>query len=355
MVRPLLASLIVCAAAYTALPKRRAAQRALPARYALMERPAVLPSAPSARAAPRNSTMWSVAEEVAKLGNEDEVIDLRPIENQKKGPTEFELNLGEAIDALRKDVPEFADREMDWSIYSPNIQLADPTGVQTKGLSSYKQFFGMIRLFRRVMIQNVDITYRLRYDWAGKKIVITWYSSWTAKGSRKAAHVDAVSYFHLDDDGKVFKHEVDRVEVNGRPMNPPYSVGWLAFREYVLAGLDTPAAVPSFFEPSFASATVQMAEALEAEEQRMESAGENAAEDKPKKQERKPKAKLLPGSCENMWDCESPMECCDFVMFKMCCRGGVGIPAFQPQAIPIPIPVPVDPFPGAGRPPPRSW
>ena len=151
-------------------------------------------------------------------------------------------------------------------------QLADPTGVQTKGLSSYKQFFGMIRLFRRVMIQNagagaeiprrasrrrlprrasrrqllstrivedaasstraeatahpnestqVDITYRLRYDWAGKKIVITWYSSWTAKGSRKAAHVDAVSYFHLDDEGKVFKHEVDRVEVNGRPMNPP--------------------------------------------------------------------------------------------------------------------------------------
>ena len=40
-------------------------------------------------------------------------------------------------------------------------------------------------------------------------------------------------------------HEVDRVEVNGRPLNPPYSVGWLAFREYVMAGLDAPAAVPS--------------------------------------------------------------------------------------------------------------
>merc|ERR1719506_133628 len=187
--------------AYKAPPRR--SQRSLPARAALMERAAVL-ERPAAlpRAVPRNSTrtLLSVAEEVAKLGEDGDVIDLRPIENQHKGPSEFELNLGEAIDALRKDVPAFADREMDWSIYSDKIQLADPTGVQTKGLSSYKQFFGMIRLFRRVMIQNVDITYRLRYDWAGKKIVITWYSSWTAKGSRKAAHVDAVSYFHLDDD-----------------------------------------------------------------------------------------------------------------------------------------------------------
>ena len=60
-----------------------------------------------------------------------------------------------------------------------------------------------------------------------------------------STQVDAVSYFHLDEAGKVLKHEVDRVEVNGRPLNPPYSVGWLAFREYVMAGLDAPAAVPS--------------------------------------------------------------------------------------------------------------
>ena len=42
-----------------------------------------------------------------------------------------------------------------YDIYTPDVQLADPTGVQTRGLTSYKQFFGMIRLFRRVMIQNV--------------------------------------------------------------------------------------------------------------------------------------------------------------------------------------------------------
>jgi len=150
------------------------------------------------------------------------VINLQPpaLGDGKKAPSEFELNLGEAIDALRADVPDFADRELRWDIYTPDVQLADPTGVQTRGLQGYKQFFGLIRMFRRVMIDDVDVTFKLRYDWSGKKIVVTWYSEWTARGSRTAAHVDAVSYFHLDDKGKVFKHEVDRVQVGGRPLSP---------------------------------------------------------------------------------------------------------------------------------------
>lgn len=44
------------------------------------------------------------------------------------------------------------------------------------------------------------------------------------------------------------------------------------------------------------------------------------------------------GLCENVWDCEAPLECCDLVMLKMCC--GDGRPAFmQPQLQPIPVPV----------------
>ena len=134
---------------------------------------------------------------------------------------------------------------------------------------------------------------------------------------------------------------MDRVQVGGRPLSPPYSVGWLAFREYVLAGLDVPSPVPSFgFE---ASQDAQDALVLMSA-----SDGEASAEEPPKKtkaprsKEKKQKRKLLPGQCEGMWDCDSPMECCDFVMFKMCCRGGVGIPAFlepQPSLVPIPIPV----------------
>ena len=282
---------------------------------------------------------------------ESEKITLEtPLEAGRRGPSDFELNLGRAIDALRSDVPAFADRELSWDIYADNVQLADPSGVQTRGLQNYKQFFGVIRMFRRVMIDKVDITFKLRYDWSSKIIKVTWYSKWYARGSSKAAYVDATSSFHLDDQGKIFKHVVDRVQVGGRPLSPPYSVGWLAFREYVLAGLDVPSPVPSFgFE---ASQDAQDALVL------MSASDGESSEEPPKKtkapsKQKKQKRKLLPGQCEGMWDCDSPMECCDFVMFKMCCRGGVGIPAFlepQPSLVPIPIPVERGPpgMPGGG-------
>ena len=275
----------------------------------------------------------------------------------RKGPSEFELNLGKCIDTLKSDVPEFPDRELVYDIYTPDVQLADPTGVQTRGLTSYKQFFGMIRLFRRVMIDRAEVTYRLRYDWSGKRIIVTWYSSWYARGSRTPAHVDAVSYFHLNDEGLIFKHEVDRVQINGQMMNPPYSVGWLAFRQYVMQGLDgtgTPAGagVASWITP--ADLASLRAQALD---DTIFYSGDVAAKPSEKKasegrnlKKKTPRAKLLPGTCENMWDCDSPMQCCDFVLFKMCCNGGVGIPAFQPSLVPIPIPVERDPYP----PPPQN-
>jgi len=283
---------------------------------------------------------------------ESEKITLEtPLEAGRRGPSEFELNLGRAIDALRSDVPAFADRELSWDIYADNVQLADPSGVQTRGLQNYKQFFGVIRMFRRVMIDKVDITFKLRYDWSSKIIKVTWYSKWYARGSSKAAYVDATSAFHLDENGKVFKHVVDRVQVGGRPLSPPYSVGWLAFREYVLAGLDVPSPVPSFgFE---ASQDAQDALVLMSASDGEASEEPPAKKKAPRAKEKKQKRKLLPGQCEGMWDCDSPMECCDFVMFKMCCRGGVGIPAFlepQPSLVPIPIPVERGPpgMPGGG-------
>jgi hypothetical protein len=51
--------------------------------------------------------------------------------------------------------------------------------------------------------------------------------------------------------------------------------------------------------------------------------------------------------CEYAWDCDSPLQCCEFAGASFCCRGGVGIPSWspQPQLIPIPVPVPTPGFP----------
>ena len=57
-----------------------------------------------------------------------------------------------AIDALNADATRFADAELDWSIYSEQIQLADPTGVRARGLANYKRFFQLVRLFRSLAV-----------------------------------------------------------------------------------------------------------------------------------------------------------------------------------------------------------
>jgi hypothetical protein len=75
---------------------------------------------------------------------------------------------------------------------------------------------------------------------------------------------------------------------------------------------------------------------------------ENVGGDKPKTPRKKGfKAPGWMRQCEYAWDCDSPMQCCEFAGASFCCRGGIGIPAFapQPQMIPIPVPVP-SPSPG---------
>lgn len=164
----------------------------------------------------------------------------RTTRDGRKTPSEFELNLGKAIDTLKMDVPDFPNRELQWDIYTDDVVLADPQAVQARGLNSYMQFFSMVRTFRRFMIDDAEVTYKLRYDWSGKRIIVTWYSTWHLKMTSKPAHVDAVSYFHLNEEGKIFKHEVDRVSMNGQDMSPPYGLAWAGLKQKMFDGLDMP-------------------------------------------------------------------------------------------------------------------
>ena len=45
-----------------------------------------------------------------------------------KAPSEYDLNLGTAIDTLRHDYPRLFDEKPDLSIFTPTVQLFDPSG-----------------------------------------------------------------------------------------------------------------------------------------------------------------------------------------------------------------------------------
>ena len=260
---------------------------------------------------------------------ESEKITLEtPLEAGRRGPSEFELNLGRAIDALRSDVPAFADRELSWDIYADNVQLADPSGVQTRGLQNYKQFFGVIRMFRRVMIDKVDITFKLRYDWSSKIIKVTWYSKMVRARLSKPLTWTRRLRSILDDQREGLQARRGSGPGRRAAFSPPYSVGWLAFREYVLAGLDVPATRSELRLRVVGRRRTRRTLLSDVGVRRRVFRGAAEEEEGAPAKEKKQKRKLLPGTMRGMWDCDSPMECCDFVMFKMLLPRRVGIPAF---------------------------
>lgn len=157
-----------------------------------------------------------------------------------KPPSDFELNLGRCVDSLRSDFPEFMDRELDWSIYARNLEVVDPSGVRVTGVPAYKQVMSAIRMIRKVAFDDASVTFRLRYDWVGKRLIVQWYSHWLWKGSHTPLHVDAVSYFDLNEDGLVDRHHIDRVIVNGKDATPPYGMRSI-FARMAVRGMPVPA------------------------------------------------------------------------------------------------------------------
>eukprot|EP00965_Chrysotila_dentata_P075910 2508019-Pleurochrysis_carterae.AAC.1 len=78
-----------------------------------------------------------------------------------KGPSEYQLNLGRVIDTLRHDYPLFFISQPDFSIFVPEVELHDPSGMRIRGLKQYSRIFDMIRFLRRTTMQDAQLTYRL--------------------------------------------------------------------------------------------------------------------------------------------------------------------------------------------------
>ena len=70
---------------------------------------------------------------VAQL-EESPKIDLSPPKvTPPKGPSNYTLNKGKAFDTLRKDYQYVFERPLDFSIYTNEIQVTDPSGIAFQG------------------------------------------------------------------------------------------------------------------------------------------------------------------------------------------------------------------------------
>jgi hypothetical protein len=85
---------------------------------------------------------------------------------------EFEINLGRAVDTLKRDYPKLLTRDPSWNIYHSDLEVIDPTGVSLHGLSNYKRAFSFIHavVYMFYCEEKSLLTFRSTYDWARKCI-----------------------------------------------------------------------------------------------------------------------------------------------------------------------------------------
>jgi len=336
-----------------------------------------------------------------------------------RGPSVFKLNQGRAIDVLRSDYPRLFERKPDLSIFTKDVQLHDPSGKRLSGLRQYDRVFDMLRFLRSSCMQDAEITYRLVVD-HDEKIKVRWstklwmrdpalgLTSFVASGTPALVHLDGVSVYELDSEGKIDRHRLENIVMRGDEMKQPVQLafawpnaGFAQTPELALPffrSLDAalPSSLRSLFEDVYVSqpqppraptghvtppvsarshtrrAPPPRASASERETPMQRAArerDEDSAKARALAEMRSPKADdggeksflglSMPQPCTTSYDCERPEVCCDLLFGSVCCTGGMMIPtvegkaALQRQAIPIPVERDDGPVPGSPRYPPN--
>jgi hypothetical protein len=168
---------------------------------------------------------------------------------------EFQMNLGKAMDTLRKDMPDILKRApgksilcflfyrisatshfsypldsfvfSDYSIYHDEISAIDPSGVQLTGIESYKSSIKFLQTFVKFWFQERSgLQYRMVYDFARSSIRISWHAVLVPKVPLgRPLHVDGISMYKLDpSSGKIIEHKIENLMINNTPVVPPYGI-----------------------------------------------------------------------------------------------------------------------------------
>lgn len=310
------------------------------------------------------------------------------------GPSEFQLNLGRAIDTLRVDHPRLFTHPPDLSIFTEGIELHDVSGAKLRGKAQYERVFGMLRFLRRAAMQHAELTHRLvvhdhsiRMRWTAK----LWmrdpaldFIPGMGSVEAKLVYMDGVSVYELDVHGFIRTHRLENVAMRdlgeastaasrefsallglsgGHYAEPEVALPFLgaalaAFAteeepELKLAAADAGAALSRLLHTSKGRKVRRGGEPMASasmgtDESPMQRAARERAEDaaakselaarnkrdsgeKAKRSFTNPFGSVGPTPCESSYDCDAPLVCCDLIVASVCCGGGIFIPQRSPQ------------------------
>ena len=143
--------------------------------------------------------------------------------------SDFELNLGRAVDVLRHDYPRLLITPPDLSIYdAERICLVHQGRKRLCGLKKYSKLFDALRFLHSTCMSESQVTHRLVY--ADAKIRVRWSAAlwmrdpalglttrpFSKTGEPVLAHLDGVSVYVLDPHSAlIVEHRLEHLVLNG--------------------------------------------------------------------------------------------------------------------------------------------
>jgi hypothetical protein len=126
------------------------------------------------------------------------------------------------------------------SIYREDIVFKDPN-LQFKGMKNYKIIFWSLRFHGRLFFKQIYVDVLRIWQPEDHQIKMRWRVHAAPRGWwQTAGTFDGISTYKLDNEGKIYEHMIDNVQLRDPPITNPLLYGL----NYVLAPRLRPQQVP---------------------------------------------------------------------------------------------------------------
>lgn len=169
--------------------------------------------------------------------------------SKKCSELEFELQVGKALDVLKKDYADLLIKPPNYEIYASDMELVDPSGVTVHGLGNYQNAFRLLHALIKFLYcpeKSAMTSVRMYYCPVKRNIRIHWNAQVVPReifrGSRSILYVDGISVYEFDRaTGNIVQHKFEQLIMNNGNVRP---------KEGVVAALSYyhGLTVPSFFQ-----------------------------------------------------------------------------------------------------------
>mmetsp|Transcript_39476 Transcript_39476/g.91253 ORF Transcript_39476/g.91253 Transcript_39476/m.91253 type:complete len:358 (+) Transcript_39476:73-1146(+) len=291
------------------------------------------------------------------------------LEKKPTAQNEYRLNVGRAIDVLRRDMVGLFEKSQhvpDFSIYSPNIEVIDARlpSFQLRGLATYQQVLSTMQWSIRTACDSSKMEITSLTPPVNDQMYVRWRLKLWFKDVRSLFApafggspvismegpfiVEGYSRYQFDPwSAEIVKHTID---ITNPPMYLSDLVGQYARTPSWLMPVNTGMSMPSMARgwPMLQSFRVEEKEPSTLTGSSANSAGGKGSRSGPARNA----GGWLPGlpqGCEDDFECNDgkanfPLQCCEMPLLgKFCCeppddfaQGVPDIPAY------LPLPVPVD-------------